>query len=169
MITIEQMVEKEVYLRADKIASILILAAGSSGVDYYAEDDDADVETLLGSYDYRSAAYEYAEHHGEAFSEYCTQHEYNLTGTVTPRSMFLDNLHSYYAEEFCEEYEVDPYPVEVMEYYIVSKWLAGELERRGEHVGYIADHYFWARTTCGQSIACDRVIIDIYNNLKKGD
>ena len=70
------------------------------------------------------------------------------------------------AQHACDNDEIDPYQREVYEHWIVSDWLAEQLEAKGEKV----DHDFagltvWARTTTGQGIASDSVIIEICDEL----
>ena len=65
-----------------------------------------------------------------------------------------------------EETEDYAHEREVFEYYIVSDYLADELQERGEVIEH--DFYgltIWGRTTTGQAISMDWVIQDIYNNL----
>ena len=57
-------------------------------------------------------------------------------------------------------------PVEIMEYYIVSDWLANHLLGLGEPI--LIDHFcvnFWGRTTTGQSIDCDGWLDALYNKI----
>ena len=56
---------------------------------------------------------------------------------------------------------------EVFEHWIVSDWLAYQLEKRGEVIE--RDFYnltIWGRTTSGQAISMDSVIAEIYEELK---
>lgn len=51
---------------------------------------------------------------------------------------------------------------EIYEHWIISDWLADQLETRGERVlRDFAGLTIWARSTCGQAIAIDSVIEDI--------
>lgn len=65
-------------------------------------------------------------------------------------------------EEFAAKHDVEPYEREVYEHWIVSKWLAGKLEAKGEKVDYdFAGLVVWARCTTGQAIMIDGVIESI--------
>jgi hypothetical protein len=63
------------------------------------------------------------------------------------------------AEDVCAHEGLDPYPREVYEHWIVTDWLAGQLEALGERVDRdFAGLNVWARTTTGQSITLDAAI-----------
>ena len=68
----------------------------------------------------------------------------------------------YSAEEACR-YDIDPYeyPREIYEHWAVTPWLGELLTERGEKVGEFGDLTVWARTTTGQAITADEVILDI--------
>ena len=58
------------------------------------------------------------------------------------------------------------YSCEVCEWWLVSEWLLNKLEDKGETVERdFMGLCIWARTTTGQSIWCDYVIQEIYNDL----
>lgn len=60
-------------------------------------------------------------------------------------------------------FDTEGEPVEIMQYYLVSEWLAYKLKEREKAV--TMDFYglpIWGRTTCGQSIKMDSVICEIY-------
>jgi hypothetical protein len=60
---------------------------------------------------------------------------------------------------FCPARQVER---EVLEHWIVSDWLAERLAQRGETVDQdFAGLTIWGRTTTGQPIECDDVIIDV--------
>ena len=60
---------------------------------------------------------------------------------------------------YCDYHGLDPYQWEVFEHWIVSDWLANQLETEGEKVDKdFAGMTVWARTTTGQGIAMDSVI-----------
>ncbi len=55
-------------------------------------------------------------------------------------------------------------PLEALEHWIVSGWLAEQLEKRGEMVGRdIFGLTVWGRRTSGQAILIDGVICDIFD------
>lgn len=73
------------------------------------------------------------------------------------------------AQAACEHFDIEPYQWDVYEHWIVSDWLADQLEARGEKVGRdFAGLTVWARTTTGQGIANDSVIEAIAADLGKG-
>jgi hypothetical protein len=70
------------------------------------------------------------------------------------------------AQAACEANDISPYERDVYEHWVVSEWLAQRLECKGEKV----DHDFaglcvWARTTTGQAIRLDDVILRIHAKL----
>lgn len=72
------------------------------------------------------------------------------------------------AREACEFDDLEPYQREVFEHWIVSDWLADQLEARGEKVDKdFAGMIVWARTTTGQGIASDSVIEAIAADLAR--
>lgn len=63
------------------------------------------------------------------------------------------------AQAACELDNLDPYQREVYEHWLVSDWLADNLEALGEKVDRdFAGMTIWARTTTGQAIYADGVI-----------
>jgi len=69
-------------------------------------------------------------------------------------------------QEACDLAMCDPYQREVYEHWIVSDWLADKLEAKGEKVDRdFAGLTVWARTTTGQAIYCDGVIEAIHAEL----
>lgn len=72
------------------------------------------------------------------------------------------------SETLCSEecLDYDDYRREVFEHWAVSNWLAGKLEEQGETVDRdFAGLTVWARTTTGQAIYMDGVILQIAANL----
>jgi len=70
-------------------------------------------------------------------------------------------------QEACEEERVEPYEREIYEHWIISGWLRGKLEEKGERVGDLAGLDVWGRPTTGQAILLDGVIRDIVRELHK--
>jgi len=69
-------------------------------------------------------------------------------------------------QDFCDDYNVEPYQVEAYEHWLVSDWLADKLEEKGEMIEKDFHNLtIWGRTTTGQSIHMDSVICNIYNEL----
>lgn len=72
------------------------------------------------------------------------------------------------AEEACITDDIEPHDREVFEHWIVTDWLADQLEARGEKVDKdFAGLTIWARTTTGQAIYLDPVIEDICADLNR--
>lgn len=68
-------------------------------------------------------------------------------------------------QEYCEEHDIEPHSIETFEYWLVSDWLASQLEDKGENVN--KDFHgltVWSRTTTGQAIILDSVICDIFDS-----
>lgn len=66
-----------------------------------------------------------------------------------------------------ERPEFDEKMKEVLEWWVVSDWLANELEERGEAVLRSDYGTWWGRTCSGQAISLDGVIEDIHLDLNK--
>ena len=63
--------------------------------------------------------------------------------------------------------EEDAYPLngeEVLEWWLVTPWLAERLKREGEIIIESLDCRWWGRTTSGQAIYMDSVIGEICGN-----
>lgn len=70
------------------------------------------------------------------------------------------------AQDVCDQNCADPYYWEVYEYWAVNECLSRHLILQGEKVDTdFAGFHVWARTTTGQSISLDDVIIRIYREL----
>lgn len=68
----------------------------------------------------------------------------------------------------CSEHDIEPYQREIFEHWIVSDWLADRLAEKGEKVDKdFAGLTVWGRTTTGQGIASDSVIISITEEMNK--
>ena len=67
----------------------------------------------------------------------------------------------------CAENNIEPYEREVFEHWIVSYWLGLKLTDCGEKVDFdFCNLVIWARTTTGQSISMDGVIVAIWKSLQ---
>jgi hypothetical protein len=58
-------------------------------------------------------------------------------------------------------------PVEILEWWLVSEWMAGKLREQGEPILDNDFGYWWGRKISGQSITMDGVILDIAADLNK--
>ncbi|WP_281989306.1 hypothetical protein [Aquimarina aggregata] len=73
-----------------------------------------------------------------------------------------DEMYDKYIELVCH-FDAEGEPLQILQYWNVSEWLAYQLKEREEAV--TMNFYgmpIWGRTTCGQSIKMDSVIRDIY-------
>ena len=52
-------------------------------------------------------------------------------------------------------------PLEVLEWWLVTPWLARRLQEQGEHIVEALGCRWWGRTTSGQAIYMDEVILQI--------
>ena len=71
-------------------------------------------------------------------------------------------------EDFCHALDLEPQRHEIYEHWIVSEWLAAQLEQRGEVIE--RDFYgltLWGRACTGQAILLDEVICAIYDEFQK--
>lgn len=67
--------------------------------------------------------------------------------------------------ELCDYCRLDPDSVEAYEYWIVSGWLAGQLESMGEMVSRdILGLTIWGRACTGQAISMDSILLTIARN-----
>lgn len=88
------------------------------------------------------------------------------TGTARPDMPSGDYARNW--RHACEIDDIEPYQREVFEHWIISDWLADQLEARGEKVDRdFAGMTVWARTTSGQGIASDSVIVAIADDLNR--
>lgn len=84
----------------------------------------------------------------------------------------LDEVHRIISEdlsederrELADEWSVEPYQIEALEHWVVSDWLARQLEQREQMVARFGGVWIWGRTTSGQSIALDGCICSIYDD-----
>ena len=64
--------------------------------------------------------------------------------------------------DLCEQNDIEPYNRDMFEHWAVSQWLADKLILKGEKVDTdFGGLCVWARTTTGQAICMDSVILDI--------
>ncbi len=62
--------------------------------------------------------------------------------------------------------EPEQTPQEILEWWIVSDWLAGKLSDKGEPVLEWGNNWFWGRTCSGQAILLDGVISGIAEEME---
>jgi hypothetical protein len=104
-----------------------------------------------------------------AFQAGWTRNIGRMTGTATYSKAGDKTAHIFDGwQDLCESESIEPYQREVFEHWIVSDWLADQLEARGEKVDRdFAGMIVWARTTSGQGIASDSVIEAIAADLNR--
>lgn len=73
-----------------------------------------------------------------------------------------DNYYNDYIEHLREDAEIQ----DIMQWLIVSDYLARKLIEIGEPVLETDSHYIWGRTCCGQSIELDGTFQKIYQGLE---
>jgi hypothetical protein len=177
MITIEQLVQREVNCCLSSLVSTLAAGAGyvvgprglqrsQPAADLMALAEQAQ-ELATSIPDYQEAA----EQEGWAFVPFKGGWGYyakdNVVGATAPDDDFIpsDTLEDA-ARECCEFQSIEPYEWDVFEHWSVSTWLAEQLEKHGEKVDTdFAGMNVWARTTTGQGIASDGVIARIYADM----
>lgn len=119
-------------------------------VDDLAKDQNYTDELLpvLTKEDWVSAAVENKDSDPELYSEF--------------RESIENDFDEADAREYCERCDIDPEFNEALEHWLVSSWLYDKLETRGEMVTEFKGLRIWGRTTSGQSISIDSVIVDIF-------
>lgn len=75
----------------------------------------------------------------------------------------VDAIRQYFNEV---NWDLSSYNVQVCEYWLITDWLANKLAEKGVTVEQdFMGLCIWGRTTSGQSIWCDYVIQEIYNDI----
>ena len=148
MITIEQMVQREVNCCLSHLVSVLSQGYGDrhEAAEMRGLCEQA-FELACPIPDYEEAACEKGWRQAEIGTMW-TDDEGNWRDT---------------AQELCEIHDVEPYDREVYEFWAVSAWFAEKLIAQGEKVDTdFGGMNVWARTCSGQGIASDGVIKRIY-------
>lgn len=157
MITIKQMVQREVRCCVSSLVSTLAQGFGS-------KTPNAELDELI------EQAWELAAPIPD-YEEAAIQSGW----TVEPRDkrVFVNAAANEMAwadpdgacgwEDLCAEFNLEPIECEVFEHWSVSSWLAEKLLEHGEKVDQdFAGMCVWARTTTGQGIGSDGVIERIH-------
>lgn len=168
MITIEQMVSRNVHYC---VSSLVISLAGAAGKhDSSAEGTDLSALACQ-AFNLAAPALDYEEAAREAGWSVVLHHGAGWRA-IRNGAASDDDVTDYNSSESeawrdaCDSDNLDPYEWEVYEHWIVSDWLANKLEAHGEKVDKdFAGMTVWARTTTGQAIAMDSVIENIYADL----
>jgi hypothetical protein len=174
MITIEQMVQREVLCCMSSLVSTLAMAngcfqtEGRIGAEELAEQASELAAPVL---DYEEAATEA----GWEYVQTVDNHDQPITAWMRGADgVDADNEDGPpqfdTAQEACEFDGLDPYESEVFEHWAVSAWFAEKLAEQGERVDTdFAGLCVWARTTTGQTISADSVIEKIYRDMVAPD
>ncbi|WP_051383438.1 hypothetical protein [Bradyrhizobium sp. WSM3983] len=163
VITIEQMVTREVLCCMSSAVSVLAKNYGNSlsATDYRKSDDMRELANVVEEAfelarpidDFQEAA-EQEGWSGPLEDDFGATYFSNKDGTTWACANW---------EALCSDHDIEPYEWEVFEHWAVSTWFAEKLKEQGEKV----DDDFcglnvWARTTTGQGIASDGVVERIY-------
>lgn len=157
-ITVEQLVNREVYYCVSQLVSHLLATSDNDReeflIDLVAQDD---YETPLLS---ELAMLEDPSGDKETLQDFLEYFELESTQEA------IGNENNY--QEYCEYLNIDPEQIEALEHWIVSDWLADRLLEKGEMVDKdIYGVVVWGRTCSGQAISADSVINEIYQELIK--
>lgn len=163
MITIEQMVQREVLCCMSSLVSTL-----AQGYVVTHDNDANDINDLC------EQASELASPVLD-YQEAAIQAGWRLRSEGTPKTFEEHTKHgvglfvSYTSwQELCEQQRIDPYEREVYEHWAVSQWFAEKLQAQGERVDTnFAGLNVWARTCTGQAISIDGVVQKIYREMVK--
>lgn len=155
MITIEQMVQREVLCCMSSLVSTLAVGGNhgsrtTSAIDHLMLQASELAAPVL---DCEEAATEagWVKHVG---------------GFHIPKQPDTEDHESKSWQALCEAQSLDPYEWEVYEHWAISQWLANKLIDQGERVDTdFAGLNIWARTTTGQEIAMDGCIQRIYADM----
>lgn len=172
MITVEDMVRREVHYCVSYLVSTLAGGDSSENRGDLADMMEQALELACPIVDWEEAAREAiqdwdAEDCAAELTERAFEFDPN-DSTKMLRSTLANVVcnDAYDAQQFCESNDIDPYEWEVYEHWIVSDWLADQLAARGEKVNKdFAGLTVWARTTTGQAISLDGVIVAIHASL----
>ena len=148
-ITIDQLVQREVKYNVSKLIDELAYEYG----------DPHFGDLMRGPEDYENAARD------EGWYVNSDTNKIELVGHPDGGS-YVNNANGW--KYIGEDHDIDPYYTDILEYWIVSDWLADELIAKGETVAKdFMGLTIWARTTSGQSTSLDYVIQLIYGELVK--
>ncbi len=152
MITIEQMIDREVQVCLSGLVSTVASGYGMSGSGILPDLVEQAFELVSAVDDYEEAAIQAGWRHIDG----------DMYGHKEERASACN------WQDLCEANDIDPYQSEVYEHWAVSPWLAEKLIAAGEKVDTdFAGLNVWARTTTGQQISADGVIARIYADMIK--
>lgn len=148
-------VNAHVYLNVTPVINELVTLESRLVVDEIAD--------LSCNLDYSSALIESREARWDEIREQWISNDDHLITVLDPYNADCWDD----AQAACEALDIDPHEHETLEYWVVDSWLAQQLRKQDENVGYISefDWYVWCRTTSGQAISIDSCIEQITENL----
>jgi hypothetical protein len=162
----EHLARNEVYYCVSSLVDSLAKQVFSTGFEGVDEDD---VSSITQQDDWETPAREYiaamdesddlnesADYVDVSFGEHAIEFE-------AMREALIKGLEENGKwQEFCYYQSIDPETVEALEHWIVSDWLAGQLESEGEMIARdFLGLTIWGRCTSGQAIAMDHVMLTI--------
>lgn len=163
MVTIEQMIQREMLCCMSSLVSTLAGAFPEMGYGQRIGQQKADVAALC------DQAVELAWPVLD-YEEAARQAGWASFGEFKNWSRPEQGTHPIYssAEVVCLENGIDPYEWEVYEHWAISQWFAERLQAHGERVDTdFAGLNIWARTATGQAISMDGVVQKIYREMVK--
>lgn len=168
--TIENQVREHVIQSVSKLVralDTLVDYAGSSVLEL-ADVSEDDIQSLRGIDDWRSPVENFVAGMcvEDLIDELDAYEDISVLETLTAAEMrerllkVLEDLDAW--QDFARSNRIWPDRREASSWYLVSDWLADQLEQRGEIVGEICDLTIWGRCTSGQAIWQDGVIQEIF-------
>ena len=155
----ERIVDRHIYHRANELADFALQNqwnADMNGIDQFAQS--------MFAQNYDDAALDwFKDLSDEEKQKICENEE------ITKEELLEQVLE--YPESICNDHDVEPYNVEIFEFWAVSDYLARRLEEQGHATGELFDFTIWGRPTTGQGISLDYVILKIaqeHVNSRKG-
>lgn len=153
--TPEKIVEQHVFANANPFVYPMI-KAGVETACYMFDLDEDEYFSLFESQDYEQAVRDWIDDLDDLAD---VRADAWIEGEYTKEDLIKELESEGDWEDFANEYNIEPYTREVFEHWIVSDWLARQLESQGETVvDFGAGCRVWCRTTTGQAISMDYVI-----------
>lgn len=145
----------------------------SSLMDFLMRQDTPEAYELLESIpfdDWNSAAYDYIMNlEGEELKEIAGSYDLPQIERGESEQSIREALNSAASEDyqsFCQDNDIEPYTLEIFEWWIVTDYLASKLENKGEVIlDDVHGLTIWGRTCTGQAIYLDSVIEEITNDI----
>lgn len=156
----------------DRLVQREIVCCVSSMVGYFdnqsardgAIDDPIDVTELMSSDDWETPGREYIDGMDRYdLLNYLAECGIEADDTGTLLRLRVANMVDQDGvwQDFCQEFDVDPYQNEAYEHWAVTGYFQTRLSGHGEITGELFDFKIWGRCCTGQSISMDSVIAEI--------